>query len=103
MNRGLGTLLGPERLLLVPSDLCATCFLELTRFPLQCAHLSERPTLLLMRLLISAEHVLVGVMVDLEEHCFPPVGWSNLGTGITFPSDSGTLQLFFKWHCMGLI
>ena len=30
-------------------------------------------------------------------------GWSDLGTGITFSSDSGTLQLFFKCHCMGLI
>ena len=48
LNRGLGTLLGPERPPLAPSDLCATCFLELTRFPLQCIRLSERPTLLLM-------------------------------------------------------
>ena len=30
-------------------------------------------------------------------------GWRDLGTGITFSSDSGTLQLFFKCHCMGLM
>ena len=30
-------------------------------------------------------------------------GWRDLGTGITFSSDSGTLQLFFMCHCMGLM
>ena len=50
----------------------------------------------------------MGVMVDLEAHCFPPAttlsgGWSDLGTRITFSSDSGTLHLFFKCHCMGLM
>ena len=29
--------------------------------------------------------------------------WRDLGTEITFSSDSGTLQLFFKCHCMGLM
>ena len=41
----LGTFLRLERLFLV-----AACFLEETRFHLQCACLSERHTLLLMRL-----------------------------------------------------
>ena len=44
--------------------------MEGTRFPLQCARLSERPTLLLMCLYIFAEHE--GVMVDLVAHCLPP-------------------------------
>ena len=30
-------------------------------------------------------------------------GWSDLGTGITFSSDCGTLQLFFKCRCTGLM
>ena len=47
-------------------------------------------------------------MVDLVEHCFPPATILSEGgvtgrTGITFSSDSGTLQLCFKCHCMGLI
>ena len=50
LSKGLGTLLKPERLLLVLDSLYAACFLEGTRFLLQCAHLSECPTLLLMRL-----------------------------------------------------
>ena len=45
-------------------------------------------------------------MVDLEAHCFPPAttldgGWRDLGTEITFSSDSGTLHLLC--HCMGLM
>ena len=50
LGKGLGTLLKPERLLLVLDNLYAACFPEGTRFLLQCARLSERPTLLLMRL-----------------------------------------------------
>ena len=46
-------------------SLYAACFPEGTRFLLQCARLSERPTLLLMHLQIFAEHVLLGVMVGL--------------------------------------
>ena len=51
--------------------------------------INEHPTLLLMHLLIFAEHVLLGVMVDLEEHGLPPattadVGARDLGIGITF-------------------
>ena len=47
-------------------------------------------------------------MVDLEAHCFPPAttldgGGGIWGAGITFSSDSGTLQLFFECHCMGLM
>ena len=49
-SRGLGTLSGQERLPLVPDNLCVVCFLEGTSLPLQCARLSECPTLL-------AEHV----------------------------------------------
>ena len=49
-QHSLGTHLEPERPPLVPDDLCVACFLEETRFPLQCVRLSERPTLLLMRL-----------------------------------------------------
>ena len=30
-------------------------------------------------------------------------GCKDLGMGITFSSDSGTLQLFLRCHCMGLI
>ena len=45
-----------ERLLLVPDSLYAACFLGVTKTLLQCVHLSEHPTVLLMRLYISAEH-----------------------------------------------
>ena len=48
--RGLETLLRLERLPLVPGSLYAACFLAVTKFLWQCVHLSERPTLLLMRL-----------------------------------------------------
>ena len=74
---GLGTLLRLERLPSVPDSLYAACFLVVTRNLWQCARLSERPTLLLMRLERSAEHVLVGVMVDLGAHCSPPT--TNVG------------------------
>ena len=57
---------------LVPGNLCVACFLEETRFPLQSDRLSDCPTLLLMHLLTTTEHVLVGVMVDLGVHYFPP-------------------------------
>ena len=54
LSRGLGSLffflLRLERLLLVPDSLYAACIPEETRFLLQCAHLSERPKLLLMSL-----------------------------------------------------
>ena len=50
LSKGLGTLLKPDRLLLVLDSLYAACFPEGTRFLLQCARLSERPTLLLMHL-----------------------------------------------------
>ena len=50
LSRGLGTLLGPRRQLLVPDSLYAACFLEETRFLLQCVPLSEHSTLLLMQL-----------------------------------------------------
>ena len=50
LSKGLGTLLTPQRLLLVLDSLYAACFPEGTRFLLQCARLRERPTLLLMRL-----------------------------------------------------
>ena len=40
----------PEELPLTLGSLCAVCFLGVTSFPLLCARLSERPTLLLMRL-----------------------------------------------------
>ena len=46
-------------------------------------------------------------MVDLEVHCLPVAttldGVGDLGMGITFSSDSGIFQLFFKCHCIGLI
>ena len=45
LNRGVGTLLKLERLLLVPDSLYAACFPEWTRFLWQCARLSERPSL----------------------------------------------------------
>ena len=48
LSRGLGTFLRLERLLLVPDSLYADCFPEETRFLLQLARISERPTLLLM-------------------------------------------------------
>ena len=50
LSRGLGTFLRLERLLLFPDSLYAACFLEETRFLLQWARLSERPTLLLIHL-----------------------------------------------------
>ena len=50
LSKGLGTLLKSEKLLKVLDSLYATCFPEGTRLLLQSAHLSERPTLLLMRL-----------------------------------------------------
>ena len=50
LSKGLVTLLKPERLLLVLNSLYAACFPEGTRFLLQCARLSERPTLLPVRL-----------------------------------------------------
>ena len=68
--RGLGTLLGQESQPLVPDNLCATCFLEGTRFPLQCAPLSDHPSFHASVKIRRA--CLVGVMVDLEVHCFPP-------------------------------
>ena len=49
LRKGLGTLLKPERLLLVLDSLYAACFQEGTRFLFQCARLSERPTLLSVR------------------------------------------------------
>ena len=49
-HRGPEILLGIERQLWVLDNLYAACFPEGTRFLLQYAHLSERPTLLLMRL-----------------------------------------------------
>ena len=50
LSKSLVTLLKPERLLLVLNSLYAACFPEGTRFLLLCARLSERPTLLSMRL-----------------------------------------------------
>ena len=50
LSKGLVTLLKPERLLLVLNSLYAACFPEGTRFLLQCARLSKRPTLLSVRL-----------------------------------------------------
>ena len=48
LSKGLGTLLEPERLLLVPDSLYAACFPVVTMTLLQCVRLSERPALLLM-------------------------------------------------------
>ena len=44
-------------------------------------------------------------MVDLGAHCFPPATILNgvEQTGITFSSDSETLQFCLRCHCMGLI
>ena len=75
--------------------------------PCSFAHLSERPTLLLMHQSRSAEQVLVGVLVELEAQSSPSHhfrwGCRDPGIGITFSSDFGTLQLLFKCHCMGLM
>ena len=45
--------------------------LEVTRCLWLSPCLSERPTLLLMCLYRSVEHVLKGAMVDPQAHCFP--------------------------------
>ena len=45
------------------------CFLEGTRFPLQCDYFSECLSLLLI---CNCKACLAGVMVDLGAHCFPP-------------------------------
>ena len=47
-------------------------------------------------------------MAGLAVHFLPETsilgeGGATLVWGITFSRDSGTLQLFFKYHCMGLI
>ena len=39
-----------QKMPLVPGNLCVSCFLEGTRFPLQCDCLSECPSFLLRRL-----------------------------------------------------
>ena len=50
LSKGLGTLLKPERLLLVLDSLYIAFFPEGSRFLFQCAHLSEVPHPSLMRL-----------------------------------------------------
>ena len=70
---------------------------------MQCVPLSEHPTPLNASIRICRAYT-VGVMVDLEAHGLPAatilaeggVNWDHL-------SDSGTLQLFIKCHCIGLM
>ena len=49
-----------------PDNLCTTCFLEGTRFPLQCARLSEPPFFSC----VCKEHSLVGAMFYIVAYCF---------------------------------
>ena len=65
------TLLGSRTLLLVPCNLCVACFLEGTRFSLRCDRLSVQPSF--DASVNNCRVCLVGVMVDLGAHCFPPV------------------------------
>ena len=63
--------------------------MEGIRFLLQCVPLSEHPTLFLMHLYRFAEHVLVGVMFDLEAHYLPVA--ATLG-GVERPGDGDHLS-----------
>ena len=106
MQRPL-TLLRLDMLPWVLGNWYATCFPEGTRCFLQCVRLSERPTLLLMHLLTFAD-VLLGcndrparTSSSCSHHC--KCGCNDLGIGITISSNSGTLQMIVRCHCMGLL
>ena len=100
-GKGLGTLLKPERLLLLLDSLYAACFQEGTRFLLQCARLSERPTLFFFFFFDASVNICracyigcngwpVSALSSFSHHC--KWGCRDLGIGITFSSDSGTFQ-----------
>ena len=97
LSKGLGTLLKPERLLLVQNSLYAACFPDQVPLSVWAPHPSIDASVNICRACyIGCNGWPVSTLSSFSHHC--KWGCRDLGIGITFSSDSGTLQLFLRCH-----